>query len=175
MGSFLTGSAEAPPHVMRSIRNLSLDPGTWQQLSRPEPASLPWEKLRYTGDEDAGHGLVHECWENTRYHCSVRRFTKGWFLKNQPYIVIGISNADESARHDWRDFQSIKNDICGRDWEGVELYPAESRLKDPSNRFYLWCCARGLLDFGLPGGRLVLGADEAIAPQRPFPRGQQEG
>lgn len=162
--------AHAVPPQGRTLRNLNVGPGWWHHLVPPEPASLAWERLRYVGDEDAGHGLRYECWENSRYYCSVRRFKKGWFIKNRPYVVIGISNADESARHDWRDFQAIKNDIVGRDWEAVELYPAESRLKDPSNRFYLWCCEKGLLDFGLPGGRMVLDADEAIAPQRPLPR-----
>lgn len=174
MGSFLSGVSEAPPKVLRSIRNLNLGPRSWQKVINPEPASLPWEKLRYEGKEDSGSGLQYEVWENDRYYCSVRRFKKGWFLKNRPYIVIGISNADKSARHDWRDFQAIKNDICGRDWEAVELYPAESRHKDPSNRFYLWCCEKGLLDFGLPGGRLVLDADEAVAPQRPFPASKED-
>ena len=162
----------APPKVARTIRNLGkqLGPGGWQVYVPPEPPSLPWERLRHVGDEDAGGGLSYEVWENRRYNCSVRRYAKGFFIKNKPYIVIGISNEDESARHDWRDFQAIKNDICGRDWEGVELYPAESRLKDPSNRFYLFCCEKGLLDFGLPGGRIVLDINEAIAPQRPFPK-----
>lgn len=170
-GSYLTGIASAPPRQVRHIRNLNGGPGWWQTLVPPESPSLPWEKLRHTGEENIGDGLAYETWENTRYYCSVRRYKKGWFLKNRPYIVIGISNTDESSRHDWRDFQSIKNDIAGRDWEAVELYPAESRCKDPSNRFYLWCCEKGLLDFGLPGGRLVLDADQAIAPQRPLAKG----
>jgi hypothetical protein len=157
------------PAVADRLRNINAGPGGWQQWLTPEPPSLPWQPLRYLRTEDLGDGHVYEVWENDRYYCSVRRFKKGWFIKNRPYIVIGISNDDDSARHDWRDFQAIKNDIAGKDWEAIELYPAESRLKDPSNRFYVWCCEKGLLAFGLPGGRSVLDADEAIAPQRPFP------
>ena len=52
----------------------------------------------------------------------------------------------------------------------MDLYPAESRLVDPSNRFYLWCVPKGVLRWGLPGRkRHVIGPEEAIAPQRPFP------
>lgn len=165
-------SGTTPPQHIRSLRNLNGGPGWWQTVQPPEPPSLPWEPLVHVGDEDDGAGLRYEVWENSRYNCSVRRYKKGWFLKNRPYIVIGISNADDSAHHDFRDFQAIKNNIAGKEWEAVELYPAESRLKDPSNRFYLFCCEKGLLNFGLPGGRRVLDADQAIAPQRPFPKAE---
>lgn len=145
-----------------------MPPGDWKRFCEEEPPSLPWKKMRYI--ESLQHdGMKYEVWENDRYYISVRRYKKGFFVKNSEYIMIGISNNDESAHHDWRDFQAIKNDICGRDWEGIELYPAETRLKDPSNRFYMWCVPRGVLKFGLPGGRVVLTSDKAIAPQRPFP------
>jgi hypothetical protein len=149
-------------------------PGAWKDLVAPEPPSLPWQTLRYVETLTDQTGK-YEVWENDRYYLSVRRYAKGFFLKNSPYIVIGISNDDESAHHDFRDFQAIKNDIAGRDWEGIELYPAESRLKDPSNRFYLYCVPKGLLKFGLPGGRVVCTSAEAIAPQRPFPGENGDG
>lgn len=160
---------QTPVKHVRHLRNLNGGPGWWQTLVKAEPPSWPWQPLQHVGDEDS-EGLRYECWENARYFCSVRRHKKGFFLKNAPYIVIGISNTDESAFHDWRDFQAIKNQIAGKEWEAIELYPAETRLKDPSNHFYLWCVPKGILQFGLPGGRRVLDAHEAIAPQRPFPK-----
>ena len=39
---------------------------------------------------------------------------------------------------DWRHFQWIKNQLVGDECEGVELYPAESRLQDTSNKYHLW-------------------------------------
>jgi len=132
-----------------------------------ETPSLPWERLRHVGDEDS-YGMTYERWENSCYYCSVRRYKKGFFIKNSPYILIGISNNDDTSYHDWRDFQHIKNNIAGRDWEAVELYPSESRLKDPSNRFYIWCVPKHILKFGLPGGRVKKESWEADAPQRPF-------
>ena len=143
-------------------------PGEWRRVVAPEPPSQVFQALRHTDNVDE-YGMRFEVWENDRYIVSVRRFKKGFFIKNAPYMILGIGNQDESAAHDWRDFQAIKNDLCGRDWEGIELYPSESRLKDPSNRFYLWCVPGGILKFGLPGGRIVLNSYEAMAPQRPFP------
>ena len=54
-------------------------------------------------------------------------------------IHLSIRNADRSARHDWRDFQRIKNQLAGPEWEAVEIYPAESRLVDAANQYHLWC------------------------------------
>lgn len=42
---------------------------------------------------------------------------------------------------DWRHFQWIKNQLVGEECEGLELYPAESRLNDTSNKYHLWVFA----------------------------------
>lgn len=110
-----------------------------------------------------------EWWENKIYYVMADFFLRGFFVDDSEYAVLGISSIDETARHDWRDFQRIKNDIVGDEWEGIELYPAESRLVDPSNRFYLWCVPKGVLRYGLPGPRSVKGyGGQGSPPQRPF-------
>lgn len=124
---------------------------------RPKP--VPWVPL--TQGDDLEPGL--EFWFNARYNVS-RRWEQ---IDGETVIVIGITRSNESAERDWRDFQQIKNQLAGPEWEGVELYPAESRKKDPSNRFYLFCWQHRL-PFGLPGGRIVLDPSDAIAPQRKF-------
>jgi hypothetical protein len=88
-------------------------------------------------------------------------------------IQLGISSLDGTARHDWRDFQGIKNQLAGPECEAFELYPAESRLMDPSNYYTLWCFP-GLkrIKIGVHEPRRVLDADEAWAPQRAFGKGE---
>jgi hypothetical protein len=44
---------------------------------------------------------------------------------------------------DWRHFQQIKNELCGEEREAVELYPAESRKVDTSNKWHLWVLPLG--------------------------------
>jgi hypothetical protein len=108
-------------------------------------------------------------WECPEYYGVLREYDKGFFVGGGPYKVLSITATDETALHDWREFQQLKNHLCGPEWEAIELYPAESRLKDPSNRFYLWAVPRGVLVFGLPGqDRVVLTSRDAPAPQRPF-------
>jgi hypothetical protein len=115
-------------------------------------------------------GEVAEEWHNRFYTCSVRRYPAGFPIANAPYAILGLTHVSECALHDFRDIQAIKNDVCGAEWEGLELYPSESRLVDPSNRFYLWCVPPGIVTWGLNvPGRRVLTMRESIAPQRPFP------
>jgi len=117
----------------------------------------------------AGPGGPWDEWENLLYYGTVRRYPEGFALGGGPWAVIGLSAKDETARHDWRHYQQIKNDLVGVDWEAVELYPAESRLKDPSNRFYLFCAPQGVFTFGFHEGRKVEAPRDGGPPQRPFP------
>ncbi len=73
---------------------------------------------------------------NNRYHVFVRRHT----VEGVPYAIIHLSikNNDRSARHDWRDFQRIKNEIVGEHREMIELYPRETNKVDLSNQYHLW-------------------------------------
>lgn len=103
------------------------------------------------------------------YQVAIRR--GGWWgaiaAQGGNCMMLQVCRADGGSACDWRHLQQIKNQLCGDEWEAVELFPAESRLKDPSNARYLWACSRPF-PFGFHG-RLVLDAHEAIAPQRPLP------
>jgi hypothetical protein len=111
-----------------------------------------------------------EVWHNDIYSVSVRRSKDTVFGSDQPMVKLGISSLDGTARHDWRDMQAIKNQLVGPEVEAFELYPAESRLMDPSNQFILWCFP-GIRRIRCGGNdpRRVLPASEALAPQRALP------
>ncbi len=115
----------------------------------------------------------HEIWANDVYQVTVRRYEKDPVFGTRGGMVqIGISALDGTARHDWREFQAIKNQLAGPETEAFELYPAESRLLDPSNYYTLWCfpgLKRIKVGHG-PDMALVLDADEAISPQRALPK-----
>jgi len=52
---------------------------------------------------------------------------------------LSIKAHDRRCVHDWRDMQRIKNELAGTMSEGVELFPAESRLMDEANQFHIYC------------------------------------
>lgn len=105
----------------------------------------------------------------------------GEMWMNDLYVVIhykrgeldhlSIRRQDRKPCRDWRDFQAIKNQLCGSEREAVELYPAESRVVDTANQFHLWVLPEGLrVACGWTQGT-KLGPNEHVIPgavQRPF-------
>lgn len=120
---------------------------------------------RQRGDPAEG---PDEQWTNDTYFVTVRRHAKDPVFGSSKggMVQLGIAALDGTARHDWRDFQAIKNQLAGAETEAFELYPAESRLLDPSNYYTLWCFP-GIrrLKIGVDV-RDVRDADLALAPQR---------
>ena len=47
------------------------------------------------------------------------------------------------------------NDIMGDEYEGVELFPAESRMLNTANQYHLWCAPKGVFGMGWHDERLV--------------------
>lgn len=112
-----------------------------------------------------------EIWFNDIYNVTLRRKPDTVFGTRDGMIQLGINAHDGTSRHDWREFQAIKNQLAGEECEAFELYPAESRLMDPSNYYSLWCFP-GLkrIRVGSNEERRVYDAHEALAPQRALPK-----
>jgi len=75
---------------------------------------------------------------NDLYVVSVFKNEPHGFGPDVPVWHLSIRRQDREAIHDWRHFQEIKNQICGNEREGLELYPAESRLLDAANQYHLY-------------------------------------
>lgn len=111
------------------------------------------ESLRRIQDETN----ESECWVNGAYQVFKRRCGA--------VIHLSIRRLDRAPCRDWRDFQRIKNELVGPEHEGVELYPAESRLVDTANQFHLWVLAKEgeRIEVGFNDGRVV-SDDVSFAP-----------
>lgn len=77
-----------------------------------------------------------ELFKNSRYTVAIRHLPEGW-------THLSIKRNDRSPIRDWRELQRIKNELCGPEREGIELFPAESRLVDVANQFHLWVAPLG--------------------------------
>lgn len=53
-------------------------------------------------------------------------------------VHLSVRRLDRDVIRDWRDLQEIKNQLVGEECEGVEIFPAESRLVDSANQYHLW-------------------------------------
>jgi hypothetical protein len=97
-----------------------------------------------------------EVWASPQYTVLVYREAKvgpDW----PPMDWLSIRRDDREPVRDWRHMQAIKNQLCGKDREGVELYPNEERLVDTANQFHLWVLreADACFPFGFSEGRQV--------------------
>lgn len=93
-----------------------------------------------------------EVWKNDLYQVQTRRFVCAQF-GNVDMVHINIRRVDGAAVFDWRHRQLIKNQLVGDECEAFEVYPAESRLVDTSNKYHLWA-------FVDPTIRLPVGIDQ---------------
>ncbi len=79
---------------------------------------------------------------------------------------LSIRRQDREAIHDWRHFQQIKNEICGTEHEGLELYPAESRVLDAANQYHLYVIMQD-------GAQVPVGYDSGGRDERDLGKSKQ--
>jgi hypothetical protein len=82
-----------------------------------------------------------EYWVNDLYQVAKRRVLPEhpWNHTGNNMIHLNIRRRDgKPIFRDWRHFQWIKNQLIGEECEALEIYPAESRLHDTSNKYHLW-------------------------------------
>jgi hypothetical protein len=115
----------------------------WQRLQRgvckpiSEALINDLVKLNKMTREQIIADLEHEertttIWINDTYQVQRRELDGG-------LVHINIRRRDGGPiMRDWRHFQQIKNEMLGDECEAVELYPAESRKVDASNKYHLW-------------------------------------
>jgi hypothetical protein len=106
-----------------------------------------------------------EWYHNDRYTARAHRAGPGG-----PVDFISVRRNDRKPVRDWRDLQRIKRELAG-DVEAIELYPAEARVVDTANQYWLWCFPPGVtLPVGFADGMRSAGADPRFpaSVQRPF-------
>jgi hypothetical protein len=152
----------------------------WTPLQRATPVPFTEHQIAEHIAYATKHGMTEEqaratiadlandeMWKNDRYQVSVHHLDRDEGAV--PMVQLSIRRVDRQPVHDWRDLQRIKNELVGPECEAVELYPAESRLVDTANQYFLWA----VLDpsFRFPcgfGQRLVSEETSGGSVQRPF-------
>jgi hypothetical protein len=148
---------------MKPLQRAESLPPKWTSwcATMMQRTGLTPEELRRIYEEEF---LAGETWMNDLYVVIAKSLPHG-------ATHLSIRRVDRKPCRDWRHFQEIKNQLCGKEREGLELYPAESRLVDTANQYHLWVMPEGVkLEIGW-AHRSVLGPEECVIPgavQRPF-------
>ena len=108
-------------------------------------------------------------WMNDLYQVQMRVHHSDAFGVEMAHL--NIRRRDGASIFDWRHRQLIKNQLVGEECEGFELYPAESRLVDTSNKYHIWC-------FTDPTFRIGVGIDyrgrDVVAHEVKSPPGMRQ-
>lgn len=102
---------------------------------------MTWQDLRPAEPHRNGVPVNiqdEELWANDQYVVH-KKITPADDPEVPDMIWLSIRRQDRQPARDWRDFQRIKNQLAGPEWEAVEIYPAESRKVDGANQYHLWC------------------------------------
>ena len=85
--------------------------------------------------------VLHELIKGTSRH---EQLLHGGF-HSEGVTWLSIRRIDDTSIYlcDWRDMQTIKNDLCSPTREAIEIYPSEERVHDTSNVFHLWVLPEG--------------------------------
>tara|TARA_R110000765_G_scaffold187638_2_gene293171 strand:- start:558 stop:1097 length:540 start_codon:yes stop_codon:yes gene_type:complete len=83
--------------------------------------------------------VADETWGNDRYTIGVHLLG----ADRDGFIELAIHNHKRTPHVPWRHLQQIKNEILGSEREAVQIFPAESRLVDTANEFWLYVYPTG--------------------------------
>lgn len=106
---------------------------------------------RQVAIEVAEHQARSAVWKNDLYQVMVDHEAPHGLGEGFVVWYLSIRRIDREPIHDWRHLQEIKNELCGKEVEGLELYPAESRVVDGANQYHMHVIMHP------PGFRIPLG------------------
>lgn len=80
-----------------------------------------------------------EVWGSSQYTVTVHYLDDN----RDGFVEVGIHNYHRTTHVPWRHIQQIKNEVFGPDREAVQLFPAEDRLLDSANEYWIYVYPTG--------------------------------
>ena len=135
---------------MNGLEQLGLTPKKFLRLCRKTNVLTLKPVSKSVAQMLLNKKLQSQCWysKNGKYKVVIEKITKGDgmchddFFEGTTWLSIRINNGDDFLC-DCREYQQIKNDLCGEAYCGIEIYPPESRMVDTVNVFHLWVFPEG--------------------------------
>ena len=110
------------------------DPEWFREQQRVQVATMIKAQHPDITDGQIDDLMNDETWGNDRYTVTVH-FLDG---DRDGFVEITIHNHRRTTHIPWRHLQQIKNEVLGADREAVQLFPAEDRLVDTANEYWLY-------------------------------------
>ena len=110
------------------------DPDWYRDQKRAEVAETVRAKFPDISDEALDDLISDETWGNDRYTVSVHLLDGD----RDGFVELAVHNHNRTPHVPWRHLQQIKNEVLGPDREAVQLFPAEDRLVDTANEYWLY-------------------------------------
>lgn len=130
------------------------------------PSNATPQDIEHTIQQVIEQSEADEYWNNDKYQVSVFDAKCG---EDFPAMVhLSIKRHDRAPVFSWRDIQAIKNELVGPENEGVQLFPAESRLVDGANQYHLYVLKDPNIHFPFGFQQRCVG-DEPIGKSRNRP------
>lgn len=150
-----------------------------EKARQPDPSQINENVKAFEKLWDGWTPVRQEVWMNDIYQVNVERDMPCPGITDDngdPALItwLSIKRLDKRAVMDWRHMQWIKNQLVGEECEGVELFPAESRLVDGANQFHMWVFQDPTMRY--PFGwnyRLVTESGQLGETQRKFPESRK--
>jgi hypothetical protein len=113
---------------------------TWRQQLKDAGIDVSYAQLKKVLKTDADAEVyVNDTYTVTKADASQAQMVYAKRDTGWPAMwYLSIKRNDKEVIWDWRELQEIKNQICGASNEGLQLFPAESRVVDTANQYHLF-------------------------------------
>jgi hypothetical protein len=148
------------------------DPDWFREQKREQVAKMVREaSLTDISDKALDSLLPDETWGNNRYTVNIH-FLDG---DRDGFVELAVHNHNRTPHVPWRHLQQIKDEVMGPDREAVQLFPADDRLVDTANEYWLYVYPVGKAPMRKRGVKLGMDHGRNVSYEAPegFGRSRQ--
>lgn len=112
---------------------------TWEEKGQLKGEQLPSRRELL---KEYKHLQADEVYANNKYQVNIHYDAEstGAIVPNPDIKVVHVSvkRKDKKPNIPYKDLMAIKNELVGKEYEALMLYPAHSREVDTANQYHLW-------------------------------------
>lgn len=127
--------------------NKKLSRSDRRRLMREEGRTSQWIKKQSPKELNQGDGWfgdMDRVWINDKYCVMARTIDTAWG-KVDHACIRNVGSTDIP----WKEKQKIKNELWGKNYTAIEVFPTESELVDVANMYHLWIFKDYTLPFSI--------------------------